>query len=167
LEGVLGPGEACRAQGRAQLVAEENPEAKRRKNGSMKPFSFLEKTWLRSKKISSQKLSRTEEDVTMNNMDEMMKQVKKMQEQMLKMQEDLGNKTVEGTAGGGVVSVTVNGHKKVTAVVIKPEMVDTDGVEMLQDLILTAINDAMTKAEEMADKELSKWTGGMNIPGLF
>jgi nucleoid-associated protein EbfC len=103
----------------------------------------------------------------MNNMDEMMKQVKKMQEQMLKTQEELGNKTVEGTAGGGTVRVTVNGHIKVTAVVIKPEAVDPDGVEMLQDLILTAINDAMTKAEEMAGKEIFKLTGGMNIPGLF
>ncbi|UUZ82208.1 YbaB/EbfC family nucleoid-associated protein [Paenibacillus sp. P26] len=103
----------------------------------------------------------------MNNMNQMMKQVKKMQEQMLKTQEELANKTVEGTAGGGVVSVTVNGQKKVTAVVIKPEAVDPDDVEMLQDLVLTAINDAMAKAEELAGKEMSKLTGGMNIPGLF
>ncbi|CAG7652887.1 YbaB/EbfC family nucleoid-associated protein [Paenibacillus allorhizosphaerae] len=103
----------------------------------------------------------------MNNMNQMMKQVKKMQEQMLKAQEDLANRTVEGTAGGGVVAVTVNGQKKVTSVVIKPEAVDPDDVEMLQDLVLTAINDAMTKAEEMAGKEMSKLTGGMNIPGLF
>ncbi|GLI05039.1 MULTISPECIES: YbaB/EbfC family nucleoid-associated protein [Paenibacillus] len=103
----------------------------------------------------------------MNNMNQMMKQVKKMQEQMLKAQEDLANRTVEGTSGGGVVSVTVNGQKKVTAVVIKPEAVDPDDVEMLQDLVLSAINDAMTKAEEMAGKEMSKLTGGMNIPGLF
>ncbi|MBP1153451.1 MULTISPECIES: YbaB/EbfC family nucleoid-associated protein [unclassified Paenibacillus] len=103
----------------------------------------------------------------MNNMNQMMKQVKKMQEQMLKAQEDLANKTFEGTAGGGVVSVTVNGQKKVTSVVIKPEAVDPDDVEMLQDLVLTAINDAMTKAEETAGKEMSKLTGGLNIPGLF
>ncbi|KEQ23666.1 YbaB/EbfC family nucleoid-associated protein [Paenibacillus tyrfis] len=103
----------------------------------------------------------------MNNMNQMMKQVKKMQEQMLKAQEDLANRTVEGTSGGGVVSVTVNGQKKVTAVVIKPEAVDPDDVEMLQDLVLSAVNDAMTKAEEMAGKEMSKLTGGMNIPGLF
>ncbi|MDQ1910977.1 YbaB/EbfC family nucleoid-associated protein [Paenibacillus sp. GD4] len=103
----------------------------------------------------------------MNNMNQMMKQVKKMQEQMLKAQEELGQKTFEGTAGGGVVAVTVNGHKKVTGVVIKPEAVDPDDVEMLQDLVLTAINDAMTKAEETAGKEMSKLTGGMNIPGLF
>lgn len=103
----------------------------------------------------------------MNNMNQMMKQVKKMQEQMLKAQEDLANKTFEGTAGGGVVSVTVNGQKKVTAVVIKPEAVDPDDVEMLQDLVLAATNDAMTKAEETAGKEMSKLTGGLNIPGLF
>ncbi|WP_019535729.1 YbaB/EbfC family nucleoid-associated protein [Paenibacillus ginsengihumi] len=103
----------------------------------------------------------------MNNMQQMMKQVKKMQEQMLKTQEELAAKTVEGSAGGGVVTVTVNGAKKVTAVVIKPEAVDPDDVEMLQDLVLTAINDAMTKAEEMAGKEMSKLTGGLNIPGLF
>jgi DNA-binding YbaB/EbfC family protein len=103
----------------------------------------------------------------MNNMDEMMKQVKKMQDQMLKTQEEIGNKTVEGTAGGGMVSVTVNGQMRVTAVMIKPEAVDPDDVQMLQDLILTAINDARTKAEEMVGKEMSKLTGGMNIPGLF
>ncbi|ALS24763.1 MULTISPECIES: YbaB/EbfC family nucleoid-associated protein [Paenibacillus] len=103
----------------------------------------------------------------MNNMNQMMKQVKKMQEQMLKAQEELANKTFEGTAGGGVVSVTVNGHKKVTSVVIKPEAVDPDDVEMLQDLVLAATNDAMLKAEESAGKEMSKLTGGLNIPGLF
>lgn len=103
----------------------------------------------------------------MNNMNQMMKQVKKMQEQMVKAQEELANKTFEGTAGGGVVSVTVNGQKKVTSVVIKPEAVDPDDVEMLQDLVLAATNDAMTKAEETAGKEMSKLTGGLNIPGLF
>ncbi|MED4601962.1 YbaB/EbfC family nucleoid-associated protein [Paenibacillus validus] len=103
----------------------------------------------------------------MNNMNQMMKQVKKMQEQMLKAQEDLATRTIEGTAGGGVVSVTVNGQKKVIGVAIKPEAVDPDDVEMLQDLVLTAINDAMSKAEELAGKEMSKLTGGMNIPGLF
>ena len=103
----------------------------------------------------------------MNNMNQMMKQVKKMQEQMMKAQEELGSKTVEGSAGGGVVSVTVNGHKKVMGITIKPEAVDPDDVEMLQDLVLTAVNDAMTKAEEMANKDMGKFTGGMNIPGLF
>ncbi|CAM3409019.1 YbaB/EbfC family nucleoid-associated protein [Marinicrinis lubricantis] len=101
------------------------------------------------------------------NMNQMMKQVKKMQEQMMKAQEELGNKTVEGTAGGGVVTATVNGHKKLVNIEIKPEAVDPDDVEMLQDLILAAVNDAMTQADEMASQDLGKFTGGMNIPGLF
>lgn len=103
----------------------------------------------------------------MNNMNQMMKQVKKMQEQMMKAQEELGNKTVDGTAGGGVVTVTVNGHKKLTNIVIKPEAVDPDDVEMLQDLVLAAVNDAMSKADEMANQDMGKFTGGMKIPGLF
>lgn len=103
----------------------------------------------------------------MGNMNQMMKQVKKMQEQMLKAQEELGGKTVEGTSGGGVVSVEVNGHKKVMAINIKPEAVDPDDVEMLQDLVMAAVNDAMNKAEELANKDMGKFTGGMNIPGLF
>lgn len=94
----------------------------------------------------------------------MMKQVKKMQAEMMKAQEELGNKTVEGTAGGGVVTVTANGHKKVTDIVIKPEVVDPDDVEMLQDLVLAAINDALNKADELASKDMSKWTSGMGLP---
>ncbi|MBB6675689.1 YbaB/EbfC family nucleoid-associated protein [Cohnella nanjingensis] len=103
----------------------------------------------------------------MNNMNQMMKQVKKMQEQMLKAQEELGTKTVEGTAGGGVVTVSVNGHKKLLSIEIKPEAVDPEDVEMLQDLVLTAVNDALTKADELANTDMSKYTGGMKIPGLF
>lgn len=103
----------------------------------------------------------------MNNMQQMMRQVKKMQEQMLKAQEELGNRTIDGSAGGGVVTVTVNGHRKVQAIAIKPEAVDPDDVEMLQDLILTAVNDAMAKAEEVANKEMGKYTGGLNLPGMF
>lgn len=101
------------------------------------------------------------------NMNQMMKQVKKMQEQMMKAQEELATKTVEGTAGGGVVSVVVNGQKSVLSVTIKPEAVDPDDVEMLQDLVMTAVNDAMTKAEELANQDMGKFTGGMKIPGLF
>ncbi|XEC94856.1 YbaB/EbfC family nucleoid-associated protein [Paenibacillus tarimensis] len=103
----------------------------------------------------------------MNNMNQMMKQVKKMQEQMLKAQEELGNKTVEGSAGGGVVTVTANGHKKLLNIAIKPEAVDPDDVEMLQDLVLTAVNDALNKAEELSNQDMGKFTGGMKIPGLF
>jgi nucleoid-associated protein EbfC len=104
--------------------------------------------------------------ITMNNMNQMMKQVKKMQEQMLKAQEELGSKTVEGTAGG-VVTVTANGHKKILSIAIKPEAVDPEDVEMLQDLILTAVNDALNQADELANKDMGKYTGGMKIPGLF
>lgn len=103
----------------------------------------------------------------MKNMNQMMRQVKKMQEQMMKAQEELGNKTVEGSAGGGVVTVVVNGHKQVQDITIKPEAVDPDDVEMLQDLVLAAVNDALSKADEMASKDLGKYTNGMNIPGLF
>ncbi|MEO3946110.1 YbaB/EbfC family nucleoid-associated protein [Gorillibacterium sp. CAU 1737] len=103
----------------------------------------------------------------MNNMNQMMKQVKKMQEQMLKAQEELGSKTVEASAGGGVVTVAVNGHKKVLSIAIKPEAVDPDDVEMLQDLVITAVNEALSQVDEMANKDMNKFTGGMKIPGLF
>ncbi|RAU97871.1 YbaB/EbfC family nucleoid-associated protein [Paenibacillus sp. YN15] len=103
----------------------------------------------------------------MNNMNQMMKQVKKMQEQMMKAQEELGTKTVEGTAGGGVVTAVVNGHKKVMSIAIKPEAVDPEDVEMLQDLVLTAVNDALNQVDELANKDMGKFTGGMKIPGLF
>jgi hypothetical protein len=103
----------------------------------------------------------------MNNMNQMMKQVKKMQEQMLKAQEELGSKTIEGTSGGGVVTVQVNGHKKLLSIQIKPEAVDPEDIEMLQDLVITAVNDALTQAEELANNDMGKFTGGMKIPGLF
>ncbi|MFC0215461.1 YbaB/EbfC family nucleoid-associated protein [Paenibacillus chartarius] len=102
----------------------------------------------------------------MNQMQQMMKQVKKMQEQMEKTQQELANKTVEGSAGG-VVTVTANGQKKIMAITIKPEAVDPEDVEMLQDLVLTAVNDALAKAEELANKDMGRLTGGLNIPGLF
>lgn len=102
----------------------------------------------------------------MNNMNQMMKQVKKMQEQMMKAQEELASKTVEGTAGG-VVAVVANGQKKIVSIAIKPEAVDPEDVEMLQDLVLTAVNDALNQADELANKDMGKFTGGMKIPGLF
>lgn len=104
----------------------------------------------------------------MKNMNQMMKQVKKMQAEMMKAQEELANQTVEGTAGGGVVKVTANGQKQVTEIVIDPEVVDPDDVEMLQDLVLAAIKDAMDKADQLANDNLGKFAGGMNLPpGLF
>lgn len=103
----------------------------------------------------------------MQQMQQMMKQVKKMQEEMQKAQEGLKDKFVEGSAGGGAVTVKVDGHKQIKDIVIKPEVVDPEDVEMLQDLVLTAVNDALRKADEMMGKEMGKFTGGMNIPGLF
>lgn len=103
----------------------------------------------------------------MKNMQQMMKQVRKMQEEMQRAQEALKEKVVEGSAGGGVVTVKANGHKQVMEVIIKPEAVDPDDVEMLQDLVLTAVNEALKNADELASKELSRFTAGMNIPGLF
>lgn len=100
----------------------------------------------------------------MKNMNQLMKQAKKMQEQLLKAQEELGNQTVEGTAGGGVVTVVVTGHKLIKSISIKPEAVDPEDVEMLQDLILTAVNDALKKADEMSQSQLGGLTKGMNLP---
>jgi len=103
----------------------------------------------------------------MKNMQQLMKQAQKMQEQMMKAQEELGNKTVEGTAGGGVVTVVATGHKHVQSITIKPEAVDPEDVEMLQDLVLTAVNDALKKVDELTASEMGKYTKGMNLPGMF
>ncbi|MFO7264381.1 MAG: nucleoid-associated protein [Bacillaceae bacterium G1] len=103
----------------------------------------------------------------MKNFNQMMKQVKKMQAQMEKAQEELAQRTFEGTAGGGVVTVIVNGKKEVQQVIIKPEAVDPDDVDMLQDLITAAANDALKKVDEAIASDLGKIAGGLNIPGLF
>ncbi|MCM8900639.1 YbaB/EbfC family nucleoid-associated protein [Caldicoprobacter algeriensis] len=101
------------------------------------------------------------------NMNQLMKQAKKIQEQMAKLQEELEQKTVEASAGGGVVTVVANGKKEVVEIKIAPEAVDPDDVEMLQDLILAAVNEALRRAEEIVQEEMSKLTGGLSIPGLF
>lgn len=101
------------------------------------------------------------------NMQNMMKQVKKMQQQMQKAQEELKEQTVEGTSGGGMVTVKANGQKEILEVKIKPEAVDPDDVEMLEDLVLAAVTEALNKADEMASKSMGRFTGGMNMPGLF
>lgn len=101
------------------------------------------------------------------NMQNMMKQMQKMQKKMAEAQEELGEKKVEGTAGGGMVTVTVTGHKEIVDVVIKPEVVDPDDIDMLQDLILAATNDALKKAEELTNQTMGQFTKGMNLPGLF
>ncbi|SKA05459.1 YbaB/EbfC family nucleoid-associated protein [Selenihalanaerobacter shriftii] len=101
------------------------------------------------------------------DMSKMMKQVQKMQSQMSEVQDELAEKTVEATAGGGVVKVVVNGQQEVVDITIEPEAVDPEDVEMLEDLVLAATNEAMRKVQDMASKEMGKLTGGMNIPGLF
>jgi len=102
----------------------------------------------------------------MMNMQKMMKQVQKMQAAMAKAQEELAEKTVEATAGGGMVRVVVNGQFEVKEVHIEKAVVDPDDIEILQDLILLAVNEGISKAQEMAANEMSKVTGGLNIPGL-
>lgn len=101
------------------------------------------------------------------NMQKMMKQVQKMQADMAKLQEELATRTVESTAGGGVVKAVANGKQELVSVEIKPEAVDPEDVEMLQDLILTAVNGALKQSQEMVAKEMGKVTGGLNIPGLL
>ncbi|HZK87470.1 MAG TPA: YbaB/EbfC family nucleoid-associated protein [Syntrophomonas sp.] len=100
------------------------------------------------------------------NMNQMIKQAKKMQEQMEKMQAELKEKVVEASAGGGAVTAKVSGKQEVLEIKIKPEVVDPEDVEMLEDLILAVINDALKKSQEMVSGEMSKITGGINIPGL-
>ena len=101
------------------------------------------------------------------NMNQMIKQAKKMQEQMLKMQEEMEENEYEATAGGGAVSVKVSGKRELTSISIKQDVVDPDDVEMLEDLIMAAVNEALRKVEESSADEMSKLTGGLNIPGLF
>ena len=101
------------------------------------------------------------------NMNNMMKQIQKMQKDMTDAQEKLEVETFEATAGGGAIKVTVNGKKELVSIELKQEIVDPDDVEMLQDLVLAATNEALRGAEEMVSKEMGKITGGMNIPGLF
>jgi DNA-binding YbaB/EbfC family protein len=103
----------------------------------------------------------------MSNMNQMMKQAQKMQKQMEKVQEDLYERELEASSGGGAVSVRVNGRQQVLHVAIKPEVVDPDDVEMLEDLVLAAVNEALKQAQDMVAQEMGKITGGLNIPGLF
>jgi DNA-binding YbaB/EbfC family protein len=97
----------------------------------------------------------------------MMRQIEKLQEQMLRTQEELGEETVTATAGGEAVTVVVNGHQEVLSVVIAPEVVDPDDVEMLQDLLVAAVNSAMEQAREMSAQRLGPLAGGLDIPGLL
>lgn len=102
----------------------------------------------------------------MGNMQGMLKKAQKMQADMMKLQEELKTRTVEAAAGGEAVKVVVNGNKELVSVTIKPEAVDPSDVEMLEDLILTAVNEGMKQVDAMTEQEMSKVTGGMKIPGL-
>ncbi len=99
----------------------------------------------------------------------MMKQIKLMQQKMQKIQEELAEKKVEGSAGGGMVTAVVNGKQELLEIKIDKEVVDPEDVEMLQDLIVAAVNQALKKSQEMMNEEMAKLTGGLgiNIPGLF
>ena len=97
----------------------------------------------------------------------MMKQAQKMQQEMLRMQEEMENKTYSATTGGGMVTATVTGKHEVKDLVINPEAVDPDDVEMLQDMIIAAVNEAMRAADTDAANNMSRMTGGLNLGGLF
>ena len=103
----------------------------------------------------------------MKDLSGMMKQAQKLQAKMMAMQEELGNRTVSAQAGGGMVEAVVNGRQELLDLRIDPEVVVAEDVEMLQDLILAAINEALSRSREMMATEMSKLTGGMQIPGLF
>ena len=97
----------------------------------------------------------------------MIKQAQKMQQEMLRMQEEMENKTYSASAGGGMVKATVNGKHEVVGLDINPEAVDPDDVEMLQDMIIAAINESMRSADEDSANNMSRLTGGLNLGGLF
>ncbi len=103
----------------------------------------------------------------MKGMGNMLKQAQKLQAKMVKLQEELAEKTVETTAGGGMIKVVANGRQQVVSIAIEKDVVDPEDVEMLQDLVLAAVNDALTKAQEMVAAEMGKVTGGFNLPGFM
>lgn len=101
------------------------------------------------------------------NMQAMIKKAQKMQEDMAAKEEELQDKTFNATAGGGAVEVVMNGKKEVTALTLKPEVVDPEDIEMLQDLITSAVNECIRNIETVTSEEMEKITGGFNIPGMF
>ncbi|HEX2928610.1 MAG TPA: YbaB/EbfC family nucleoid-associated protein [Candidatus Binatia bacterium] len=104
---------------------------------------------------------------SIGGMGNLLKQAQEMQARMAKIQEELGQKTVQGSAGGGMVQVTVNGQFNLTAVKIEASVISADEKEMLEDLILAAVNDGMRKARDLVSTEMGKLTGGLKIPGLM
>ena len=96
-----------------------------------------------------------------------LRQAQQLQAQLAKAQEELGSITVEATSGGGAVKVVIDGHQKVHSVEISPEVIEAGDIELLQDLVMTAVNEAITNSQELVSKRLSSLTGGLNIPGLL
>ena len=102
----------------------------------------------------------------MKDLGSIMKQAQKMQAQMARMQEDLAARTVEASAGGGMITVVASGKQEIVSIKIEPEVIDAGDRDMLQDLVVAAVNEALRKSQEMVSEEMKKITGGLNIPGL-
>lgn len=101
------------------------------------------------------------------NMNQMIRQAQKMQEQMAEKQEELNEREFTGSAGGGMVEVVMNGKKEITSLTIKPDVVDPEDIEMLQDLVTAAVNETFRNVEESTNAEMEKITGGLNVPGMI
>ena len=99
-------------------------------------------------------------------MGNMMKQAQKLQSKIFRLQEEMADKTVEASVGGGMVKVTANGKQQLVSINIEPEVLDPEDVQMLEDLIVSGVNEALRKAQETVSEEMTKLTGGFNIPGL-
>jgi hypothetical protein len=100
------------------------------------------------------------------NMGNLLKQAQQFQSKMAKLQEELAERTVEASSGGGMVTVVANGRQEILSITIDPEVVDRDDIEMLQDLILAAVNDALARAKSMLNEEMGKLTQGLNLPNI-
>ena len=100
------------------------------------------------------------------NMGNLLKQAQQFQTKIAKLQEELGDRTVEASAGGGMVTVVVNGRQEILSINIEPEVINSDDQEMLQDLILAAVNDGVSKAKDMMNEEMGKLTKGLNLPNI-
>jgi DNA-binding YbaB/EbfC family protein len=103
----------------------------------------------------------------MPNMGNLFKKAQQLQEKMAKLQEELAEKTVETSAGGGMVTVVANGKQEVISIKIDPEIVDEKDIEMLEDLVLAAVNEALSQAKELVNEEMTRLTGGIKIPGIM
>ncbi len=103
----------------------------------------------------------------MPNMGNLLKKAQQLQEKMAKLQDELSEKTIETSAGGGMVTVIATGKQEIASIKIDPEVVNQEDIAMLEDLVLAAVNDALSQAKQMVSEEMTKLTGGVNIPGLM